>query len=100
MKKAKYYWELAAMGGDLSARHNLACLEGHSGKYERATNHFILAARAGDDQSMGNVTVMFKKGMITKDEYEVTLRAYQKSFDDMKSEARDKAAASDFGRRS
>ena len=100
MKKAKYYWELAAMGGDLSARHNLACLEGHSGKYERATMHFMLAARAGDNQSMGNVTVMFKKGMITKDEYEATLRAYQKSFDDMKSEARDKAAASDFGRRS
>jgi len=99
MKKAKYYWELAAMGGDLSARHNLACLEGHSGKYERATKHFILAARAGDDQSMGNVTVMFKKGMITKNEYANVLRAYQKSFDDMKSEARDKAAASDFGRR-
>ena len=26
MKKAKYYYELAAMGGDVDARHNLGCL--------------------------------------------------------------------------
>jgi len=27
-KKAKYYWELAAINGDLNARHNLGCMEG------------------------------------------------------------------------
>ena len=34
----------------------------------------------------------FMSGVVTKEEYESTLRAYQKSVDEMKSEARDKAA--------
>ena len=33
----------------------------------------------------------FMGGVVTKDEYANTLRAYQKSKDEMKSEARDKA---------
>ena len=33
------------------------------------------------------------KGFVTKDEYANTLREYQKSQDDMKSDARDKARA-------
>jgi len=89
--KAKYYYELAAMGGYADARHNLGCEEFDDGNEDRATRHFMLAARAGDNQSMGNVTVIFKKGMITKDEYEGTLRVYQKSLDEMKSDARQKA---------
>ena len=42
---------------------------------------------------MDNVKTGFKKGMMTKDEYEVILRANQKSIDGMKSESRDKVAA-------
>ena len=34
----------------------------------------------------------FMSGVVTKEEYESTLRAYQKSVDEMKSEARDKSA--------
>ena len=37
------------------------------------------------------VTKGFRSGHITKDEYANTLRAYQKSVDEMKSGARDKA---------
>ena len=42
--------------------------------------------------SLDIVKVGFTAGIVTKDEYESTLRAYYKSASDMKSEARDKAA--------
>merc|ERR1719183_717581 len=35
-KKAKYYYELASIGGDVKARHNIGCLEGNSGNVEPA----------------------------------------------------------------
>ena len=35
-KKAIYYWELAAMGGDIRARHNMGALEWNAGNHERA----------------------------------------------------------------
>jgi TPR repeat protein len=34
-KKAKDYYELAAMGGDVKARHNLDCMELKSGKTDK-----------------------------------------------------------------
>ena len=37
-KKAKHYYELAAMGGDIYARHNLGCKELNAGNYQRAYN--------------------------------------------------------------
>ena len=30
-KKAKHYWELAAMNGDVKAHHNLGCLDVDAG---------------------------------------------------------------------
>jgi len=41
-KKAKHYWELAAMKEDVSARNNLGLLEGKAGNHHRAMKHFIL----------------------------------------------------------
>ena len=46
-KKAKYYYELAAMNGDIYARHNLGAFEGNTGNNHRAMKHFLLAASAG-----------------------------------------------------
>ena len=92
MNKAKYYWELAAMGGQVVARHNLGCLEGHAGNNERAKKHFIIAARGGYKESLDMVKVGFMHGDVTKDEYANTLRAHQQRLDEMKSDARDKAA--------
>ena len=93
MKKAIHYWELAAMNGNVNARHNVGVLETQAGNNHRATKHFILTARAGHNNSLGLVKEGFVGGVVTKDEYANTLRAYQKSKDEMKSEARDKAAA-------
>ena len=92
-KKAKHFYELAAVAGDVYARHNLAILEGRAGNVHRSFNHFLLCARAGDKDSFDWVKEAFTKGVVTKDEYANTLRAYQQQHDEMKSDQRDKAEA-------
>jgi hypothetical protein len=54
--------------------------------------HFMLAAEAGNKDSLDEVKRGFTKGYVTKDEYESTLRAYHECQAEMKSEARDNAA--------
>ena len=91
MKKAKHYYELATINGDVAARNNLGMMEGQAGNHQRVKKHFLLAARAGHKGSLENVKEGYMHGFVTKDEYANTLREYQKSRDEMKSEARDKA---------
>ena len=92
-KKAKYYYELAAMGGDLDARYNLGCMEGQAGNEQRAYKHVVVAAKSGHKEALDKVKEGFKVGLIAKDEYEQALRAYHERHVEMKSKARDKAAA-------
>ena len=91
-KKAKYYFELAAMVGSVQARKYLGSLEGEAGNYERSKKHFIIGARAGDEISLGRVKAAYMVGIVAKDEYAVTLHAYHKRQKEMKSDARDKAS--------
>ena len=90
-KKAKYYYELAAMCGHIKARHNLGCSERQAGNLHRAIKHMIMAAKAGDEVSLNTVKHCFMQGIVKKDEYANTLRAHQQRKDEMKSDARDKA---------
>jgi TPR repeat protein len=90
-KKAKTYYELAAMNGDVQARHNLGNNEYRAGNIQRAFKHFIISAKAGCKKSLENVKHGYMNRCITKDEYANTLRESQKSQDEMKSDARDKA---------
>ena len=92
-KEAKHYYELAAMKGNLNARHNLGCKDVMDGSEHRAMKHFMLAARAGHKQSLDWVKKGFVNGFATKNEYAITLRAYQQRHDEMKSKDRDKAEA-------
>ena len=92
-KKAKYYYELAAMMGDVHARNNLGCLEGKAGNHQRAKKHLLISAKAGYTKSLDCVKDGYIHGHVTKEEYANTLRGYQKSQDETKSEARDKARA-------
>ena len=92
-REAKHFFELAAKNGDVDARHDLGCVEGNAGNYHRAYKHFILAANAGFKGSLDNVKEGFMKGIVTKDEYANTLRAYQTRHDETKSAAREKAQA-------
>ena len=90
-KKAKFYYELAAMNGDVAAMHNLGRMEGLAGNDQRAFKHYIIAARAGGKVSLDSVKRGYMAGIVTKEEYANILREYQKNQDEMKSEARDKA---------
>ena len=92
-KKAKNYWELAAMYGDVYARHNLGCEEFEAANYHRAYKHIILSANTGFKPSLDEVKEGFMAGHVTKDEYENTLRAYHQRCNEMKSEDRNKVRA-------
>ena len=46
-KKAKYYYELAALNGDMRARHYLGMIEERNCNYPRVFKHYIIAAKAG-----------------------------------------------------
>ena len=94
-KKAIHYFEFAAMNGNVKARRNLGCVEFDAGNYHRAIKHFILAAKAGYKKSLDDVKEEYERGMVTKDEYAKTLRAYQKIQDEMKSDDRDRAREDD-----
>ena len=92
-KKAKHYYELAAMGGHVMARHNLGYTEMMAGNWGRSFNHWMSAAGDGHNNSVKAVQHLYKHGHATKDDYAKALLAYQKYLDEIRSEQRDKAAA-------
>ena len=91
--KCIHHTTLAAIGGHEEARYNLGIIErdiiGNMGR----SKHYIIAARCGHDKSLKNVKEGYKAGLVKKDEYASTLRAYQFSANEMISEQRTKAAA-------
>ena len=91
-KKAVHHYQIAAMMGSINARHNLGCTEMENGNYMPAMKHFMIAANGGDKDSLDQIKVGFRKGHVTKDDFETTLRAYQSSCDKTKSEQRDRAS--------
>ena len=52
LHKQRHYFELAAVGGCIPARHNLGCLHSEAGDYERACKHFVISASAGYELSL------------------------------------------------
>ena len=60
--------------------------------HHRAFMHFIFAAEAGCKESLDVVKKGFMKGVVTKDGYANTLRAYQERYNEMKSDDRNKFA--------
>ena len=91
LKKAKQYYELAAIGGCIWSRHNLACLEGDGGNDKRAVKHLMISAKAGHEVSLKALTQCFKNGLVTKYEYSEVLRANHKEQEDRKSANRNDA---------
>ena len=47
-KKAKHYWELAAMDGDVNAMYNLGCQEANAGTITKQRNTTLL--RCGEER--------------------------------------------------
>jgi len=92
-KKAKHYYELGAMGGDVAARYNLGLEEEDAGNIDKAIKHFMIAVRCGDNQSLEMVKEFYANGNATKEDYTKALQSYQIYLDEIKSDQRDQAAA-------
>lgn len=91
--KAIHFYELAAMGGDEGARHNLGSMEERAGNIERAVKHYMTAAGSGSSDSLEAIKRMYIKGNTTKDEYANALRSHKVYLDEIRSAQRDEAAA-------
>lgn len=82
----------AAERGYVLSRYNLGKMVWNDGDHEASMYHFRIAAAAGHKASLDYVqTFGFPSGVVTKDELAATLRAYQVSVDETKSDARDAA---------
>ncbi len=91
-KRRLYHLEEAAIGGHHMARHNLGCIEGKKGNTERAVKHFIIAANLGFEKSMTVLSEFwFKRGYITKENLDATLRTHKAAVGEMKSPERGEA---------
>ena len=80
-RKAKHFWELAAIGGSVEARHNLGCLEMDEGNADRAIKHWMIAVGGGNDKSLTAISKGYATGHVTKDDFEKALRLYQEAAD-------------------
>jgi len=58
-KKAIHYYELSAMEGNVTARHNLGCMERQVGNMDRALKHWMIAARDGYSNSLKKVKELY-----------------------------------------
>ena len=92
-KKAKHYFEVAAIRGNANSRFVLGFEEHKAGNMERALKHFIIANKGGHGDCLKIIKLMYKNGSATKDDYAKALRAYQAYLDEIKSDQRDEAAA-------
>ena len=59
-KKAIHYWELAAMGGDVTSRYNLGLDEENAGNMNRALKHYMIAAGCGYNNSLKKIQNLFQ----------------------------------------
>ena len=93
-KKQKHHLTEAAIGGHPDARHNLGCIEGRNGHYDRAAKHLIIAANLGLEKSLERVKTLYKAGdeAVSKEDFDAVLHGYQAAIDATKSPQRDEAA--------
>eukprot|EP00984_Skeletonema_dohrnii_P009889 scaffold3803_cov95-Skeletonema_dohrnii-CCMP3373.AAC.1 len=96
-KMKVYHLEEAAIGGHPDARANLGAIEGHNGRAERATKHFIIGAKLGSDFSLEMVKLGYTEGLVSKEDFASALRAHQAAVDATKSTQRDEGEAAQVG---
>ena len=92
-KKAKHYYELAAMKGDADARYNIATTEKNTGNMNRALKHYMIAVGSGHSNSLNQIKRLYSIGHATKEDYMKALQTYQAYLGEIKSPQRDEAAA-------
>ena len=94
-KRALHHTEQAAIGGQPNARHNLGCMEKANGRMDRAGKHWIIAAKLGYDDSLGNVKVLYQAGYVSKEDFAAALRGHHDAIEATKSPQREEAAEYD-----
>eukprot|EP00984_Skeletonema_dohrnii_P005139 scaffold1813_cov134-Skeletonema_dohrnii-CCMP3373.AAC.8 len=92
-KKELHHLEQAAIGGHTYARHNLGCLEGKSGRMDRAVTHWIIAANLGYDKSLESLKKSYRVGLFSNKDLAAALRGHQAAADATKSPQREEAFA-------
>eukprot|EP00956_Cyclotella_meneghiniana_P004515 scaffold5562_cov23-Cyclotella_meneghiniana.AAC.1 len=91
-KKKIHHTQIAAMMGNMIARHNLGHYEFENRNLLRATKHYMIAAKCGYKSSLNVMKEYFRLGFVKKEDFEKTLRDYQAICEESKSEQRDRAA--------
>ena len=61
MKKARHNFEIAAIGGDVEARHFLGMLEGNAGDKDSMMKHFMIAIEGGYEVSLEKIKMTMQK---------------------------------------
>ena len=91
--KAIRHYEAAAMCGHFDARYNLGCMENDNGHHDLALQHWMIAAKLGDQDSLDAVKHLFMNGHANKGDYAAVLRGYQNAIKEMSSTDRHDAEA-------
>jgi TPR repeat protein len=89
--KEVYHLEEAAIRGHPRARYILGNVEVDNGRFERAKNHYIIAANLGDHDSLQELMALYKHGLAGKEDYADALSAHQAAVDATKSSERERA---------
>ena len=89
--KSIRHWEAAAVRGHADARHNLGLHEARARNRTLALQHWMIAAKMGDQASLANLKRMFIQHWATKADYAEALRGYQSAIEEMRSPDRDEA---------
>ena len=91
-KRAFHHIEQAAIEGHPDARYNLGCMEKNYGRMDRAAKHWIIAAKLGHDNALGNVKVLYKAGDVSKEDFATVLRGHHAAIQATKSPQREEAS--------
>lgn len=93
-RKARPYYQLAAIGGDAKSRHNLGVDELQAGNMDKAIKHFLIVAGFGHTGSLKSIKLLFLNGEHAKrDDYQQALLSYQQYIEEVGSDQRDAAVA-------
>ena len=93
ISKAIGHYEAAAVMGDVFARANLGAIEYKAGNHDLELQHFLIAAKLGNQRSLQNIKTMFMEGLATKADYADALRGYQSAVEEMSNPDREEALA-------
>ncbi len=90
-KKFLFHLEEAAIGGYPEARCGLAKYEETKGRRDRAVKHLIIAANLGYGKSLQSLKELYKRGLVSKEDFAAALRAHKAAVDATKSPQRNEA---------